>query len=162
MWQRKKNVTKDKRWGGWKKRKSGDWDRPEARKEERWKYREKLTTWKYQLMTCRYEKTARWREGRGENFSVIYLILLSHFSFPIASLLHFACQPRSLKYIYLCQSKLNFHLSLHCLTPLFPPPCIHSSSCLSLLSPSVSPIKTRYYTHTPNGGYSPPAPEEKV
>lgn len=52
-------------------------------------------------MTCRYEKTARWREGRGENFSVIYLILLSHFSFPIASLLHFACQPRSLKYIYL-------------------------------------------------------------
>lgn len=62
-----------------------------------------------------------------KTFSVIYLILLSHFSFPIASLLHFACQPRSLKYIYLCQSKLNFHLSLHCLTPLFPPPCLHSS-----------------------------------
>lgn len=38
------------------------------RKEERWKYREKLTTWIYQLMTCRYERTARWREGRGENF----------------------------------------------------------------------------------------------
>lgn len=52
-----------------------------------------------------------------QTFPVIYLIPLSHFSFPLlssiwaASLFHLI--------VYLCHSKLNFGLSLLCLTPLF-------------------------------------------
>lgn len=106
------------------------------------------------------------------NPSITFLI-----SLPLP-LLHFARQPPfSLNCISVSLRVKFFRLPLLCLAPLFPPFHLHSSifslppslflsfptSPLSL-SPSVSPIKTRYYTPTPNRRRSPPffSSREKV
>lgn len=52
-----------------------------------------------------------------QTFPVIYLIPLSHYSFPFLTLLHFACQPLSLNSVSV-SLKITFSkfcLSLHCL-----------------------------------------------
>lgn len=91
-----------------------------------------------------------WREGGSKPIPVIYLIPLSHFSFPSHPLPFLAVSLFRLN-VYLCHSKLNFYLSSLCLTPLFPPSHLHYSifslpPSFKNSTPSVSPIKTRYYT----------------
>lgn len=100
-----------------------------------------------------------------QTLPVIYLIPLSHFSFPFLSLVHFVCQPLSLN----CTSvspQVEFSpvpsLSPSIISPIPSPFLYLFSSSFLFPSPSVSPIKTRYYTHPPNSRYSPPAPEEKI
>ncbi len=100
-----------------------------------------------------------------QTLPVIYLIPLSHFSFPFLSLVHFGCQPVSLNCISV-SLQVKFSpvpsLSPSIISPIPSPFLYLFSSSFLFPSPSVSPIKTRYYTHPPNSRYSPPAPEEKA
>lgn len=105
-------------------------------------------------------------KGRGANpschlpnSSIAFLISLS------PSALHSGCQTLSLKCISVSlQIKFSPVPSLsHSIISSIPSPffCIFSSVFLFPL-PSVSSIKTRYYTPPPNSKYSPHPPLEKV
>lgn len=114
-----------------------------------------------------------------QTLPVIYLIPLSHFSFPFLSLSSILpVSPLFHLIVYPCHSELNFppapSLSrsiipsvpspfVYLFSPSFPFPLLPHLPPLSL-SPSVSPIKTRYYAPTPNRRRSPPffSSREKV
>lgn len=83
---------------------------------------------------------------------------ISHFPVPRSSILTVSLFRLN---VYLCHYKLNFHLSLLCLTPLFPPNLLHVSSS-PFPSPSVSPIKYKVSHYPPKTRYSPTAPGEKA
>lgn len=106
----------------------------------------RLLTWLHKL-TFRYDRRDGWRkEQSGKPFLSFtqFLYHISHFPFFLCSIL--AVSSFHLN-VYLCHSKLNFCLSLHCLTPLFsiiPPPSYAIPPC-PFMSPSISPIKSRYY-----------------
>lgn len=124
------------------------------RKKEKQKYRKSC---QLQLMKCRYE-IERWRKGwRCKPFPVIYLIPLSHFSFPFLSHLHppsLNCISVSLKIKFSPVPSLSRSIISSIPSP-FLPPSFFSFCHLSL--PSKHDI-----TLLPNSRYSPSAAEEKV